>query len=394
MCTSPFPVHLCSTEREINNAAHALAQARGSFALDVERASGFCYDDRAYLIQIKRTNSDIFLIDPIDHPDAVRTYLAPVLNSDTWLLHAASNDLPSLAELGLTPAQLFDTEIASRLLNFSYVNLSYMVEELCGVHLKKGKGAENWSQRPLPKGMIDYAALDVAYLDKLAQALDEKLQQENKRHWLEQECGHIVKKYARIIHRQRSWENTKGIHELRTPKELTILRELWIARENKARQENKAPNRLLTDKALIHLAQRPAFQLSQIRPHGKPIAISLAKIWLNAIKKAHTIPPAQRPKSVTYNNDIPPRNQWARYYTESHLSYNHIKESLIPVAESHSLPLDNLIEAKALREIVWKCTQTSEIVTIEDLDHAFTHAQVRAWQKELTFDVIADEFFD
>src|SRR6478735_533689 len=93
---------LSVSAREIASAADLLASGEGPFAVDAERASGFRYSNRAYLIQIRRAGAGTVLIDPVNHgssPIDVLAPLADVLASDEWILHAADQDLPCLAEV-------------------------------------------------------------------------------------------------------------------------------------------------------------------------------------------------------------------------------------------------------------------------------------------------------
>ena len=152
---------LADTPSSIRAAADRLAGGIGPIAVDTERASGFRYDDRAFLLQLRRARAGTVLIDPEGRRDLVTAELAPVLNSEEWVLHAAASDLPSLAMLGLHPSRLFDTELAGRLAGFEKVNLAAMIHEVFDYELAKGHGAEDWSTRPLPGAWLNYAALDV-----------------------------------------------------------------------------------------------------------------------------------------------------------------------------------------------------------------------------------------
>src|ERR1700733_4547186 len=90
-------------------AAERLAGGHGPFAIDAERASGFRYSNRAYLIQIRRAGAGTVLIDPVSHgidPLEAMAPVAEVLARDEWILHAADQDLPCLSELGMTPTAL------------------------------------------------------------------------------------------------------------------------------------------------------------------------------------------------------------------------------------------------------------------------------------------------
>ena len=86
---------------EFEDACRALAAADGPVAVDVERASGFRYSQRAYLVQVFRRGAGVYLFDPPALGDF--TALQEAIGDAEWVFHAASQDLPSLRELGLEP---------------------------------------------------------------------------------------------------------------------------------------------------------------------------------------------------------------------------------------------------------------------------------------------------
>ena len=107
------------TDEALTAYCAAIAGGTGPVAIDAERASGYRYSNRAYLIQVKRTGSGIGLIDPI--PFASLAPLQEAIGDAEWILHAATQDLPCLNEVGLHPSALFDTELAGRLLDYPRV---------------------------------------------------------------------------------------------------------------------------------------------------------------------------------------------------------------------------------------------------------------------------------
>ena len=102
---------LTETPPALADACQALAAASGPVAIDAERASGYRYSSRAYLIQLRREGAGSFLIDPIGFDSSLES-LQEALAGTEWILHAATQDLPCLNEVGLAPAALFDTELA------------------------------------------------------------------------------------------------------------------------------------------------------------------------------------------------------------------------------------------------------------------------------------------
>jgi len=129
-----------ATSEALREASDALAAGHGPIAVDTERASGYRYSQRAYLVQLRREGAGTVLVDPVALHDRIDPLIAALAETE-WVLHAASQDLPCLAELGLAPARLFDTELAGRLAGFERVALGTLVERLLGYRLEKGHGA-------------------------------------------------------------------------------------------------------------------------------------------------------------------------------------------------------------------------------------------------------------
>ncbi|HHX86327.1 MAG TPA: ribonuclease D, partial [Actinomycetales bacterium] len=175
----------------IHEVADALAGTDGPIAVDVERASGIRYSERAFLVQLRPDSGPALLVDP-ETPGRTVGPLAELLSDRPLLLHAASQDLPSLRELGIAPRTLIDTELAGRLLGAERVNLGAMISEHLGIGLAKAHSAADWSRRPLPSSWLDYAAYDVLFLHELADAVLPLLDDLGRREWFEAECRHLV----------------------------------------------------------------------------------------------------------------------------------------------------------------------------------------------------------
>src|SRR4051794_1460131 len=165
---------LTETPPALAEACAALAAASGPVAIDAERASGYRYSNRAYLIQLRREGAGTWLVDPI--PLTTLAPLQEALAGSEWILHAATQDLPCLREVGLAPTSLFDTELAGRLLGYPRVGLATLVETVLGQRMRKEHSAADWSTRPLPTAWLDYAALDVEVLLELREHMIAELE--------------------------------------------------------------------------------------------------------------------------------------------------------------------------------------------------------------------------
>ena len=373
----------------IRQAADRLAQGTGWCAVDTERASGFRYHNRVCLLQIRRAGAGTMLIDVESDPQATTDFIGRVLADTGWVVHAASTDLPYLEQLRLRPPQLFDTELAGRFLGFHRVNLAAMVEHYLGVRLRKNHGGEDWSRRPIPSEWLDYAALDVEYLLPLADAMRSELtQQHPKDEWVTEECDYLTRVYRGYSPTPKSWEDLKGVHGLRTSKQLQVARWLWRVREKLARASDTAVSRLLPDKALVALAtELPTTVPKVMRTPGYPPRLRRkARYWANQVDKALRTAQDRWPEPFpipTYRNTPPSRYTWSRYYPESFPKLTMVREELARVAAQVEIPVENMIQSSDTHEIVWRSQELKEVTDDTELLELLQRLQIRPWQQKL-----------
>ena len=380
---------LMAGDATIRQAADRLAQGTGWCAVDTERASGFRYHNRVCLLQIRRTGAGTMLIDVESDPQATTDFIGRVLADTGWVVHAASTDLPYLEQLRLRPPQLFDTELAGRFLGFHRVNLAAMVEHYLGVRLRKNHGGEDWSRRPIPSEWLDYAALDVEYLLPLADAMRSELtQQHPKDEWVTEECDYLTRVYRGYSPTPKSWEDLKGVHGLRTSKQLQVARWLWRVREKLARASDTAVSRLLPDKALVALAtELPTTVPKVMRTPGYPPRLRRkARYWANQVDKALRTAQERWPEPFpipTYRNTPPSRYTWSRYYPESFPKLTMVREELARVAAQVEIPVENMIQSSDTNEIVWRSQELKEVTDDTKLLELLQRLQIRPWQQKL-----------
>jgi ribonuclease D len=376
---------------EIKRAADLLGSGNGPFAVDAERASGFRYSNRAYLLQIRRAGAGTVLIDPVNHGGDPVTTVAPiaeVLATDEWVLHAADQDLPCLAEIGMIPVKLYDTELAGRLAGFDRVNLATMVQRLLGVQLMKGHGAADWSKRPLPDEWLNYAALDVEVLLELRHAIAAVLEEQGKSDWAAQEFEYLRTFEAAPTRRDR-WRRTSGIHKIRDPRALAAVRELWTTRDHIARRRDIAPGRILPDAAIINAATAnpdTVEKLTALPVFGGSRQRRSAQVWLDALTRARTTedpPQAQEP-----SNGPPPASRWARRKPEAAARLETARTGLTELSQRVSVPAENLVSPDVVRRLCWDWQPVENAAAA--VDDFLREALVRPWQRELVVPVLAE----
>ncbi|MFV8164944.1 HRDC domain-containing protein [Mycobacterium sp. 134] len=381
---------VCVTAGEISSAATSLAKGSGPFAIDAERASGFRYSNRAYLVQIRRAGSGTALIDPVNGGGSPIDAMAPVadaLSQDEWVLHAADQDLPCLSEIGLRPARLYDTELAGRLAGFERVNLAAMVQRLLGLQLMKGHGAADWSKRPLPQEWLNYAALDVEVLLELRNAIAAVLEEQGKTDWAAQEFEYLRTYVAQPTRRDR-WRRTSGIHKVRNPQALSAVRELWTTRDSIARGRDIAPGRILPDSAIINAATadpKTVDELIALPVFGGSKQRKSAKVWLDALNRARES--TDPPEANDTQSGPPPAARWARRKPEAAARLEAARAGLAELSERVSVPSENLITPEVVRRLCWDWRPAGDVATA--VSEFLVEANVRPWQRELTAPVLA-----
>ncbi len=374
--------------RSLRLAAAALAAGSGPVAIDTERASGYRYSQRAYLLQLRREGTGTVLIDPI----ALAGELGPLITalSDVeWILHAASQDLPCLSELGMQPKLLFDTELAGRLAGYERVSLGALAEKLLSYRLEKGHGAADWSRRPLPREWLVYAALDVELLIELRAALHEDLEQQGKLDWAFQEFE-AVRTAPPPAPRAEPWRRTSGIHRLRDPRQLAVVRALWRTRDELARRKDIAPGRVLPDSAIVRAAQQNPSTREELVAlpvfSGKQQRRRVAQ-WFDALKSAQQLPADQLPEINPANDGPPPTSRWHDRDPAAAARLNAVRNVLNGIAEANALPVENLLLPDLVRRLCW---QPPEECGPERVAEVLGERGARQWQVELTAAAIAD----
>ncbi len=345
---------LVTDDARLRAAAGALAAGAGPIAVDAERASGYRYGQRAYLVQLRRAGTGTLLVDPVACPDL--TVLDDALADGEWILHAASQDLPCLAERGMRPRELFDTELAGRLLGLPRVGLGPMIEALLGVSLQKGHSAADWSRRPLPENWLVYAALDVELLIDLRDVLEERLRAAGKLGWARQEFA-AVRDAPTPAPRAEPWRRTSGIHRVHNRRRLAVIRELWTMRDEIARRRDIAPGRILPDAAIVSVAANPpedAGALPATAGFGDRANRAIVERWWSAIARARQLPDAELPAVQTGSDGPPPVGRWAARDPQAAARLTAARTAVAGIAERVEMPTENVLSPDAVRRLAWR----------------------------------------
>ena len=390
-----------NSDAGLKTAIKELAAGSGPFAVDAERASGFRYSARAYLIQIKRSGGGLHLIDPIPFGlnNPLLASLDELLNTDEVILHASTQDLPCLREIGINPMKLFDTELGGRIAGLPRVGLGPLLESLMGVTLAKEHSAADWSTRPLPQEWLTYAALDVELLVELRDAMYEILKSAGKLQWAEQEFASILKAPPPPP-RIDPWRRTSGMHKIKRRDHLAIIRELWLARDELASAQDIAGGKLLNDSAIIELCLAAPLTKKELEKALRPIGLRArwlenSTIWLEAIARAVALPEAEWPAMRTQSDALPPIKLWRERFPEKFAPLSHARALIEAIATHNSIPVENLISPESIRRICWSPPSGSTSTRDEAaVGLALAALGARPWQIDLVAGALADALLE
>jgi ribonuclease D len=374
---------LVADEASFLIALNQLLEGSGPIAVDAERASGYRYSQRAYLIQIYRRGGGLHLIDPIRVSDPVLwSRMDIALKECEWIIHASTQDLPCLRELGIFPEILFDTELGGRIAGCERVGLGPLCESLLDIQLAKEHSAVDWSTRPLHPDWLNYAALDVDVLIDLRDQVENLLQEQGKLEWARQDFVQILKN-SPPPPRLEPWRRTSGMHKVRDRMTLAIVRALWSARDQFAREVDIAPGRIFNDEALLEIAsKRPATidEFIKIIKRRSRVASAPTTMWFVLLQETLQLLDSELPALRGLSVGLPPVKLWKDRNYLAHSRLSHARAVVIKRAEQLDMPVENLISPEVIRQLVWKNPPESGLDRyIEDL---LAQNGARPWQIE------------
>jgi ribonuclease D len=394
LLTAPYEglPELITTPELFEEMLAMLAAGSGPIAVDAERASGYRYSSRAYLIQIKRNNGGLHLIDPIpfglDSPYFAR--LNDLLQGEEVILHASTQDLPCLREVGINPSLLFDTELAGRLIGLPRVGLGALVESLLDIALAKEHSAQDWSIRPLPEDWLNYAALDVELLIELRDEIEKLLIEKKKLKWAEQDFASILAAPP-TPKRIDPWRRTSGVHKLKKRNQLAVVKSLWEARDDLAAHLDISPGRVLSDAAISTIALAagvaPMSSKRELEKVLRPIGLRARWFentprWIKAIDAALALNEDEMPPLKSKSDALPPIKIWRERFPEKYIPLSHAKFNFSLKAEELELPVENLLTPELLRQICWRLPDPAEV------EQLLLSMGARPWQVEIAAPIL------
>ena len=386
-----------SNESDFEKLIAQLLNGSGPLAIDAERASGYRYSQRAYLIQIYRENGGLHLIDPIPLKESkLWEKFNKEFSAYEWVIHASTQDLPCLIDVGLKPELLFDTELGARIAGCERVGLGPLAESLLELQLAKEHSAVDWSIRPLRPEWITYAALDVDILLDIRNSVEKLLTEQNKLKWAKQDFASILKNYQNYVFTDEAkperWRRTSGMHKVRDRLTMAIVRDFWFSRDELAREIDLAPGRVLGDEAIIELATKRPDNLEAVaKVIGRRTRLEAPPFnrWLNVLNHALKTPLDQQPELRVASQSLPPIKIWKDRNPLGYARLTHARAALIELSTQIQIPTENLVTPELVRKICWQDPPTSNSEYQDFVIEQLNKTGARPWQIELVTPAIS-----
>ncbi len=341
-----------SYETTLINEAEQLARfaeyagRHSQVAVDLEADSMYHFREKVCLLQMC-AGSRIAIIDPLalDGLDALKPLFAD--GSVCKVFHGADYDVRSLyRDFNITIDNLFDTQLAATFLGMPETSLDALVKAHFRVELDKKYQKKDWSQRPLPEAMLEYAASDVRFLIPLAERLRKKLTQKGRLEWVTEECERLVHVRPPDNNGQPLFLKCKGAGRL-SPRQLAILEALLQWRMKRAKFKDRPLFKIISNNALLKLAlAMPASQNSlkatgilsakQVQMYGRALTGTIAR--------ARQLPSGQLP--------LYPRNHSPRLPAQVAPKIKALRNWRDRRAESEGIDPPLLLSKNMIRQIV------------------------------------------
>ena len=385
-----------STDSKFEEMIGQLLKGDGPIAIDAERASGYKYSQRAYLIQIYRNNGGLHLIDPIPfHGSDLWQKFNENFAGYEWVIHASTQDLPCLLELGLNPQTLFDTELGARIAGCPKVGLGPLSESLLELQLAKEHSAVDWSIRPLKAEWLTYAALDVDVLLDIREKVEALLIEKNKLEWAKEDFSSILKNFKEKQDppaKPDRWRRTSGMHKVRDRLNMTIIRDLWISRNELAQELDLAPGRVLGDEAIVEIAiKRPttAEAMAKVISWRTKLDAPPFGRWLAVLNKSLLTPLDEQVEIRVPSTSMPPIKIWKDKNPLGYARLTHARGKIAELSTEIEIPAENLITPELVRKLCWELPPVDQSKYEEYVASQLKSYGARDWQIDQVAPLIA-----
>jgi ribonuclease D len=265
-------------------------------SVDLESDSYHHYAEKIALLQIG-DGENIYIVDPFGLDLAQAAPLFKDRKVEKVFHDVDYDGRMLLTFLGVKPTPIFDTMIAARILGKEKVGLADLLGEYFGLSLDKGLQKADWSRRPLEREMLEYAALDVAYLIPLRQHLKDEIEARGRADWAAEEFERLVENLDQMPEKGATFTRVKGARELK-PRQLAVLQALLDWREERAKGLDIPTFKVIGTERLLKIAAMNPHsrrELDGLKVLSDRQAARFGSEIMKAVDKGRKVPEAKLP---------------------------------------------------------------------------------------------------
>ena len=295
---------IVDTAAGLEKAVSALEQEK-VIAVDMEADSMYHFKEKVCLIQLATEKTSV-VVDPLQIKNFAS--LSPLFSNPDIkkIFHGADYDVRSLyRDFNIKISNLFDTELACRFLGIKETGLKAVLRMFFEINIDKKYQKKDWSKRPLPEEMIEYASKDVIYLLPLAKILIQKLEEIDRLSWVLEECRNLSKVRPILPNEEPLFLKFKGAGRLKS-RSLAVLEALLQYRKSVAEKKDKPLFKIIGNDSIMKIATARPVTLRRLRGvnalSGRQISMygkDLIKVVAGALKITERELPVYPRKTVS-----------------------------------------------------------------------------------------------
>jgi ribonuclease D len=253
-----------TSQKDLNQAVDLIKKVK-FVAVDTEFTRQTTYYPLLSIIQLavkNGTKKQSFIIDCLLNLNLSELFAIIADPEIIKVLHSSTQDLQIFYQHSkLLPQSIADTQIMANFCGFG-CNFGYsaLVDKLFNLQLDKKQQRSNWQLRPLSIKQIEYAFLDVVFLEEIYKKFHEVLLLQKRVEWYLEEMKNFVNNSL-----FKSNESLTKSFSFKDKNDLQIARikNLILWRENQARKNNIARQHYLKDADIKKIISGQKVELKQ-----------------------------------------------------------------------------------------------------------------------------------
>ena len=310
-------------------------------AVDTEFHAERRHQPEVMLFQINDLEGTTWVIDPLSVDISP---LGTLVSDRTVILHSGAQDLAILwRETQRLPTAVFDVQVAAGMIGMRHpMRLNEIVEQVLEEPMDKGETLSDWSTRPLTNAQLRYAARDVEVLGPLTERLNERLTDQGRAHWVEEECLSMLERASSPADTNHTWVNWDIAPRL-APSVQRTLGCLFEWRNQKGRDKGQPANFMLSDGLALDIARRQPQTLAELAanrriPQGliRRMGSEIVAVVRHVNDHDIALPTVPTPTEFKRANTI---RLWAEAWGNSHQVAPNL---MVSIAHSHAIAKDGV----------------------------------------------------